>query len=68
MLVLSRKVGEEIVIGGNIRIMVVEIRGGKVRLGIDAPKDVPVDRQEIHEKRTKFVNEWSEPDAYQTLA
>ena len=68
MLVLSRKVGEEIVIGGNIRIKVVEIRGGKVRLGIVAPRDVPVDRQEIHEKRATFANEWSEPDAYQTLA
>ena len=54
MLVLSRKVGEEIVIGNDIRITVVEIRGGKVRIGIVAPDEVIVDRQEIHEKR----NQW----------
>jgi len=51
MLVLTRKVGEEIVIGDNIHIAVVAIQGEKVRIGISAPKDVVVDRQEIHEKR-----------------
>lgn len=47
MLVLSRKRDERIVIGGDIVITVVEIRGDKVRLGIEAPKDVPVNRQEV---------------------
>ncbi|MHA1948282.1 MAG: carbon storage regulator CsrA [Candidatus Thorarchaeota archaeon] len=47
MLVLSRKNNESIVIGKNIKIMVVEIRGDKVRLGIDAPNEVPVHREEI---------------------
>lgn len=47
MLVLSRKTDEVIVINDNIRIMVVEIRGDKVRIGIDAPKSVEVDREEI---------------------
>ena len=47
MLVLSRKKDEVIVINDNIRIMVVEIRGDKVRLGIDAPRDMPVHREEI---------------------
>jgi carbon storage regulator len=51
MLVLSRKVGEEIVIGTNIQITVVAIKGEKVRIGITAPKEVVVDRQEIHEIR-----------------
>src|SRR5258705_11231382 len=45
MLVLSRKKNESIVINDNIVITVVEIRGDKVRLGIEAPKDVPVHRQ-----------------------
>ena len=47
MLVLSRKRDERIVIGDNIVITVVEVRGDKVRLGIDAPSEVPVHRQEI---------------------
>lgn len=49
MLVLSRKRGERIVIGESIVITVVEIRGDKVRLGIVAPKDVPVHREEVYE-------------------
>ncbi|KKN88297.1 hypothetical protein LCGC14_0248590 [marine sediment metagenome] len=47
MLVLSRKKNERIVINDNITIVVVEIRGDKVRLGIEAPKEVPVHRQEV---------------------
>jgi carbon storage regulator len=47
MLVLSRKKTEEIVIGDDISIMVVEIRGDKVRIGIDAPKHIKVHRKEI---------------------
>lgn len=49
MLVLSRKKNESIVINNDIVITVVEIRGDKVRLGIVAPKDVPVHREEVYE-------------------
>lgn len=49
MLVLSRKKNESIVINDNINIVVVEIRGDKVRLGIEAPKEVPVHRREVYE-------------------
>lgn len=49
MLVLSRKKNESVVINDNITIVVVEIRGDKVRLGIEAPKDVPVHRKEIYD-------------------
>lgn len=49
MLVLSRKKNESIVINNDITITIVEIRGDKVRLGIVAPKDVPVHRQEVWE-------------------
>ena len=52
MLVLSRKVGEKIVIGENVQVTVVAITGTKVRLGIEAPKGVPVDREEVHRRRT----------------
>lgn len=48
MLVLSRKRDESILIGDNVEICVVEIRGDKVRLGIVAPREVPVHRQEVH--------------------
>jgi carbon storage regulator len=49
MLVLSRQRGESIRIGDNIEIMIVDIRGDKVRLGITAPRDMPVHRQEVYE-------------------
>ena len=47
MLVLSRKRGERIVIGPNIELTVVDIRGNKVRLAVDAPRDVSIHRQEV---------------------
>jgi len=50
MLVLSRKKNEKIVIGDDIEIMVVEIRGDKVRLGINAPEKVSIHREEIYKK------------------
>jgi carbon storage regulator len=49
MLVLSRKKNESIVINNDIVVTVVEIRGDKVRLGIVAPKEVPVHRQEVYD-------------------
>ena len=51
MLVLTRRVGEVIVIDHNIRLTVVSVRGERVRLGITAPEYVQVDREEIHERR-----------------
>ena len=50
MLVLTRERDEEIVIGGNIRVVVVEIRGDKVRLGIEAPAEIPVHRREVQDR------------------
>ncbi len=47
MLVLSRKKNESIVINNDITIVVVEIRGDKVRLGVEAPREVPVHRREV---------------------
>lgn len=55
MLVLSRKINEAIFIDGNVRISVVSIKGDRVRLGIEAPKDVSVDRAEVHERKMQFV-------------
>jgi carbon storage regulator len=52
MLVLSRRVGEEIVIGENVRVKVVAAHGKKVRLAVCAPKTVRIDRLEINERRS----------------
>ena len=63
MLILARKRNEEIVIGDNIVVMVVGIRGDKVRLGIKAPANIPVHRSEVYdaiqrgEKRTPETGE-----------
>jgi carbon storage regulator len=50
MLVLTRRAGEQIVIGNGIRVTVVSVGPGRVKLGIEAPPEVRIDRQEIHEK------------------
>ena len=59
MLVLSRKKDEKIVIGDKITIMVIEIRGDKVRLGIDAPRDVTVHREEVYDAIKREQDEQS---------
>ena len=60
MLVLTRKPGEKIHIGSGITITVVEIKGGKIRLGIEAPEDVPVFRSEIYDLLAKIGTEPAE--------
>lgn len=50
MLVLTRKSGESIVIGEEVVITVLEIRGGQVRLGVEAPREVTIHRSEVHEQ------------------
>jgi carbon storage regulator len=55
MLVLSRKVGEKIIIDGCITVMIVAVNGNTVRLGITAPPEVRIDREEIHRQRMEFA-------------
>lgn len=50
MLVLTRKTGEGIIIGDNIKITVVELKGGGVRIGIDAPDELKIYRQEVYDR------------------
>jgi carbon storage regulator len=50
MLILSRRTGESFMIGDNIRITILNARGSQVRIGIDAPKDTPVHREEIYQR------------------
>jgi len=49
MLVLSRHVGQQIMLGDNITVTVVDIQGDKIRIGVDAPKEMPVHRREVYE-------------------
>ena len=62
MLVLTRKIGEQIKIDGDICITLVAIRGDRVRLGITAPKETRVDRLEIHKRRTGQADPSSDDD------
>jgi len=48
MLILSRKISQKIVIGNNIEIVIIDIKDGQVRMGIEAPQDVPVFREELY--------------------
>jgi carbon storage regulator len=75
MLVLSRQRDESIIIGDNIVITIVDIRGDKVRLGIQAPKEIPVHRQEVYDaikresnqpKKTDSVSDPSSSDSDKT--
>ncbi len=50
MLVLSRKAEESMIIGDNIKITVLDIRGGQVRIGITAPQDIKIHREEVYER------------------
>lgn len=47
MLVLRRTIGESVIIAGNVKITVIEVKAGKVKLAIDAPREVTIDREEI---------------------
>jgi carbon storage regulator len=58
MLVLTRRLGEEIIIGGNIRVKITAVKGDKVRIGIAAPPEIRVDREEVHQR----VREFAEPE------
>lgn len=64
MLVLSRKVGEQIIIANDIRVTVVEVKGGKVKIGIEAPDDVAIFRSELRD----WVNEPAKGAAVATAA
>ena len=64
MLVLSRKKNESIVINDNIVVTVIDIRGDKVRLGFEAPKNVPIHRREVYEaiKRSEAASDESQAE------
>lgn len=60
MLVLSRKQGERIVVGGNIEIIINEVSGNRVRIGISAPSEVSIRRGELNEFHDNFAGQGQE--------
>ena len=65
MLVLTRKPGEGIIIGDDIKITIVELKSGGVRIGIDAPRDIKVHRQEVFDRikqENKEATQWEIAD------
>jgi carbon storage regulator len=71
MLALSRKIGESIIIGNNIEITVNEIKGDQVKLGINAPKTIPIYRKELYlqiqEANREAMQQTVEPSAIEQL-
>lgn len=61
MLVLTRRVGESVKIGDNITVTILAARGNQVRVGVQAPRDVVVDREEISQKRRGPQSEQLDP-------
>jgi carbon storage regulator len=65
MLVLTRKIGEGIILGDNIKVTVIELKGGGVRLGIEAPSEMKIYRQEVYERisqENKEATQWNLAD------
>jgi carbon storage regulator len=62
MLILTRRVGETVMIGTDVTVTVLGVKGNQVRVGIEAPKSVPVHRKEIYERiqREQQMGEWKE--------
>jgi carbon storage regulator len=68
MLILTRRADEAILIGDNIEVLVMDIKGSQVRIGVTAPRDVSVDRKEVAERKAKEAaaaggNQWQWPAA-----
>ena len=63
MLILTRRVGETLMIGDNVTITVLGVKGNQVRLGVNAPKDVTVHREEIYQRIKREQTEGGAPDA-----
>ena len=67
MLVLSRRTGERVWIGGSVRVEVLEVKGGRVKLGFSAPPDVDIQREEIRRAYPPQVESWRQCSAVAEL-
>ncbi|OOF59956.1 carbon storage regulator CsrA [Rodentibacter myodis] len=59
MLILTRKAGESVLIGGDISITVLSVRGNQIKLGVEAPKEVSVYREEVYQRIKQLQDESS---------
>lgn len=65
MLVLTRKPGEGIIVGDNIKVTIVEVRGGGIRIGIEAPREQKIYRQEVYDRicrENREATQWNLAD------
>ena len=62
MLILTRRSGEAVIVGDNVRIAVLDIRGNQVRLGVEAPREVSVHREEVYRRIAEEQSSVSEDD------
>lgn len=53
MLILTRRIGEKLIIGGNVTVTILGVKGHQIRIGIDAPRDVQVNREEVNQRILK---------------
>lgn len=68
MLILTRRAGETLVIGNDINVRILSVKGGQVRIGVDAPKDVPVHREEIYQRIQREKEQQADVSAADTDA
>ena len=60
MLILTRRVGEKLIIGEDVTVTVLGVKGNQIRIGIDAPRDVPVNREEVYQRIVKEQKGWND--------